>query len=286
MFDDDTPSRSPNPADESQSLEHESDSTQPGESNEPSNDAGQQPGETDLLAAVRRAAGWRVSPRQLAAAMDATSGIEGEPSPERLAELIDAMRGDRSQRQSRHAELWRALGAELAVRGQPSDPAAQRAFIGEARARAGHWAGDGLLLRIALQVAASGVTDEPEAEPFEPIEPRQVALVARGLRRRFGRRLDQLDLRDDDGPFADALMETVEQVRERLNEPAEEGQGQGQEQEHSTRREPGRTAGPGGRHDRSRFRPRSGADRFRGPRKRTHRRAKPAGVSRKPRKKR
>jgi len=241
-------------------------------------DRSDEPEEAELLAAVRKAAGWRVSPRQLEAAQAAASSLEDGSSPERLAELVEAMRGDRSRRQSRHAELWRALGAELAVRGQPSDPASQRAFIGEARARAGRWAGDALLLRISLELAATDSDRQTGNDPTEPLEPRQVALVARWLRRRFGHRLGQLDMDNEAGPFADALNAGKASMRERLEERGDAVDDQ-PAPGNSRHRE------AGGSRERPGFRPR-GAARFQGPRKRTHRRAKPAGVSRKPRKKR
>ncbi|MDI3341263.1 MAG: hypothetical protein QJR03_12110 [Sphaerobacter sp.] len=128
-----------------------------------------------FLDAVRRAAGWRVSPREVAAALAAIESAGQEPTPERVARIAAATRGERSQRQRRHPDLWRRLGAQLALHGQPSDPEAQRAFIGRVRAIAGIRS-DALALRVALAVADHG----------GPLDARSVGEITRWLLRRVG----------------------------------------------------------------------------------------------------
>jgi len=128
------------------------------------------PSSRAFLDAVRRAAGWRVSPREVAAAVEAIETSGGTPTPERVARVAAASRGERSQRQRRHADLWRLLGAQLAVHGKPSDPEAQRAFVGRARAAAGEGS-DALILRVALEVAANQ----------GPLDPRSVGEITRWL---------------------------------------------------------------------------------------------------------
>lgn len=128
----------------------------------------------EFLEAVRRAAGFRVSPRQLEAALEALASAGEEATPERAAELVVAARGERSRRQRRHADLWRVLGAQLAVRGAPGVPEAQREFIARARAVAGRPdLTDELVLRVAVEIAGM------EA----PLEPRLVGEVVRWLMR-------------------------------------------------------------------------------------------------------
>lgn len=133
-------------------------------------------GQRPFLAAVRRAAGWRVSPRQLAAALEAIAESDEEATPERVAEVASAARGEPSARQRRHGELWRTLGAQLIVQGHPGDPAAQLAFVGAARSAARRNVSDLLLITTAIELAAEG----------RRIDPPLVGSVARILRARLG----------------------------------------------------------------------------------------------------
>jgi hypothetical protein len=109
-----------------------------------------------FVADVRRAAGFRASPREVAAAVEQLAQAQAPITPQRVATTIAASRGGRSQRQQRHASEWRALGAALSVRGLDGSPAAQRDLIGVARAIAGPRASDVLLLGVALGVAEHG----------------------------------------------------------------------------------------------------------------------------------
>lgn len=130
----------------------------------------------EFLQAVRSAAGWRVSPRQVATALEALDETGDDLTPARVAEVASASRGDRSQRQRRHADLWRALGAQLVVRERSGDPEAQRAFVREAREAAGRSPSDALILQIALEVAASG----------DALDPELVGALSRWIRRNQG----------------------------------------------------------------------------------------------------
>lgn len=133
-------------------------------------------GDRPFLAAVRRAAGWRVSPRQLAAALEAIADSAEEATPARVAEVASAARGEPSARQRRHGDLWRTLGAQLIVQGRPGDPAAQSAFIGAARTAARRNVSDLLLINVALELATEG----------RPLDPALVGSVARIVRARLG----------------------------------------------------------------------------------------------------
>jgi hypothetical protein len=106
----------------------------------------------EYLKAVRRAAGFRVSPRQVAAALEALPDDE-EPAPMDVAAIISASKGDVSQRQRRHGDYWLVLGARLTVQGDDGSPAGQRAFIGAARAAARRNVSDLLLLQVAAGIA-------------------------------------------------------------------------------------------------------------------------------------
>ena len=162
-----------------------------------------------FLEAVRRVAGFRVSPREAAAAAEAVTAAGETPSPERVAGVVAAGRGERSQRQRRHADLWRALGAQLAVRGQPADPDAQRAFVGAARAAARRDVNDALVLRVAVEVAAA------EA----PLTPRLVGAVTRRVVSRGGRRLDEDDLAEVTREAIPAVLEALAQAEPDEEEP-------------------------------------------------------------------
>jgi hypothetical protein len=106
-----------------------------------------------FLRQVRQAAGWRVAPRHVDAALQALAEIGEEPTPTRVAELANEFHGDRSQRQRRNPDLWRLLGAQLTARGKRGDPNAQQAFIGRARAECRRPANDALLLTVATSLA-------------------------------------------------------------------------------------------------------------------------------------
>lgn len=115
-----------------------------------------------LLQAVRATAGWRVAPRQLEVAEQALSEAGEEPSVDRLAEVVTAIRGERSQRQRRNADLWRLLGAQLAVRGKYSGPEAQQRFIGRANAVASTSVPDSDLLLVATALGSANHPQTPE----------------------------------------------------------------------------------------------------------------------------
>ncbi|HMM43019.1 MAG TPA: hypothetical protein PKA95_14055 [Thermomicrobiales bacterium] len=104
----------------------------------------------DFVAAVRQAAGYRANPREIAVALARLHQAGREVSPDAVAGLLTATRGERSQRQQRHADDWRALGATMSLKGLDGSPEGQRALIGAARAVAGPRATDALLLQIAL----------------------------------------------------------------------------------------------------------------------------------------
>lgn len=169
---------------------------------EAAGDAADDQSERAFLDAVRRAAGWRVSPRQVAAAIEAIETVGDEPTPERVARVVAAGRGERSQRQRRHADLWRLLGAQLAVHGQPSDPEAQRDFVGRARAVAGEGS-DALVMRVALAVAANQ----------GPMNPRSVGEITRWLLTHEGETLS-------DEVIAARVPEAIEALERDRAEPS------------------------------------------------------------------
>ena len=110
----------------------------------------------EFVTQIRNAAGYRVSPRQIATAI-AELERAGQPvDADAVTQLVQGFRGVAAERQRRHADAWRALGAALALRDLDGSPNGQRAFIGAARHVAGHAATDLLLLTVALAIAASG----------------------------------------------------------------------------------------------------------------------------------
>jgi hypothetical protein len=129
------------------------------------------PGTPEFLRAVRRAAGWRVSPRHLEPVLEALQHTGTPVTVERVAELVSAIHGDRSARQRRHPELWRLMGAYLALQGKPAHPEAQRAFIGRCRRLIGAQVSDFLLLAVAAEAGAAG----------KPLEARLIARAVRWL---------------------------------------------------------------------------------------------------------
>jgi hypothetical protein len=119
-----------------------------------------------LLKSVRSAAGWRVSPRHLDVALQALIEVGEEFDVERITGIVNALHGDRSQRQRRNPDLWRLLGAQLAVRGKYGGPDAQQRFIGRAKALAGDGINDTdlLLVATALGSANHALTSEITAD--------------------------------------------------------------------------------------------------------------------------
>jgi hypothetical protein len=115
-----------------------------------------------MLAEVRRIAGWRVSPRHLDVAMIALDEIGEEPTTTRIAEVVTAFHGEGSKRQKRNSDLWRLLGAQLAVRGKPGDPEAQLAFVGRAKALADENVSDSDLLLVATALGGANHPLTPE----------------------------------------------------------------------------------------------------------------------------
>jgi hypothetical protein len=115
-----------------------------------------------ILADVRKAAGWRVSPRHLDVAMVALDEVGEDPTTERIAAIVTAFHGEGSKRQKRNADLWRMLGAQLAVRGKPAAPDAQLAFIGRAKALSEEDASDSDLLLVATALGSANHPLTPE----------------------------------------------------------------------------------------------------------------------------
>jgi hypothetical protein len=115
-----------------------------------------------MLVDVRKAAGWRVSPRHIDVAMIALDEIGEEPTVSRIAEIVTAFHGDGSKRQKRNADLWRLLGAQLVARGKNGDPDAQLAFIGRAKALADENVSDSDLLLVATALAGANHPLTPE----------------------------------------------------------------------------------------------------------------------------
>jgi hypothetical protein len=126
------------------------------------------PASAEFVREVRRAAGWRVAPRHIDAAVQALNEIGEAPTAERVAEIATELHGGRSQRQRRNADLWRLLGAQLTARGKPGDPDAQQAFIGRARAECQVAVSDAMLLTIATSLANAN-------HPLTPVMTGQVA---------------------------------------------------------------------------------------------------------------
>lgn len=158
-------------------------------------------GPQEFLESVRRAAGWRVSPRQLEAAVEALVDAGQEPTVKRVAEVVTSTAGQRSQRQRRHPELWRLFGAQLAAQGKPATPEAQRDFIREARSVAGKNVNDRILLLVAIQVAVNE----------NPLEARLVGEVSRWLLRSHGEPLSEAIVEAVPGAIV-AVLEAREQA--------------------------------------------------------------------------
>ncbi|GBD21006.1 hypothetical protein HRbin28_01455 [bacterium HR28] len=130
-----------------------------------------------FLQAVRKAAGFRVSPRQIAPVMEALERRHRPITPETVAELVVAIeQGERSARQRRNADLWRLVGAYLALEGKPAHPEAQRALLGRVRRILGERQPDRVLLEVAAALGAAG----------HPLEARTIADAVRWLESRLG----------------------------------------------------------------------------------------------------
>ncbi len=145
-----------------------------------------------FIADVRDVAGFRVAPREVVVAVEQMVGSHETVNVDTVAEMVSTLRGGRSTRQQRHADSWRTLGAQLAMRGQDGSPEGQRAFIGIAHAIAGPKSTDALLLQIALTLAGKGQRLDAEtvgkvgkrlAVSAADIDPEQMTgLVERELR--------------------------------------------------------------------------------------------------------
>jgi len=125
----------------------------------------------EFVSAVREAAGFRASPRQITAALEGLHDSGQTISVESVAELVKAARGERSQRQRRHAPDWQALGMAMTLQGMDGSPEGQRHFISIARQVAGPRASDSLLLRTGLVLASEDIT----------LDPNTVGLIAKRL---------------------------------------------------------------------------------------------------------
>lgn len=131
----------------------------------------------EFLQAVRRAAGFRVAPRQVAPVLAALESRDQPITPENVARIVTLIeQGERSARQRRNAELWRQLGAYLALEEKPAHPEAQRALIGRVRRILGERQPDRVLLEVAVALGAAGY----------PIEARTIADTIRWLESRLG----------------------------------------------------------------------------------------------------
>ena len=131
----------------------------------------------EFLQAVRRLAGFRVAPRQIAPVLAALESRGQPTTPEHVARIVTAIgQGERSTRQRRNADLWRQLGAYLAMEGKPAHPEAQRALIGRVRRILGERQPDRVLLAVAVALGAAGY----------PIEARTIADAIRWLESHVG----------------------------------------------------------------------------------------------------
>lgn len=146
-----------------------------------------------LLTAVRKQAGWRVAPRHLDVALQALGETGEEYTVPRIAEVVNAFQGERSQRQRKNADLWRLLGAQLAVRGKFSGPDAQQKFIGRAKALAAEGISDGDLLIVATALGSAN----------HPLTPDITAEVTTWL-------IEQLGDDFDENALGDRLDQAVE----------------------------------------------------------------------------
>lgn len=108
----------------------------------------------EFVTAVRQAAEYRANPREIAVALTQLRQAGRDIDAEQVATLLAATRGERSQRQQRHADDWRALGATMSLKGLDGSPEGQRALIGAARVVAGPRATDALLLQVALALGS------------------------------------------------------------------------------------------------------------------------------------
>ncbi len=130
-----------------------------------------------FLQAVRKAAGFRVSPRQIAPVIEVLERRHRPITPETVAEIVVAIeQGERSARQRRNADLWRLLGAYLALEGKPAHPEAQRALLGRVRRILGKRLSDRTLLEVAAALGAAG----------QPLDARRIADVVSWLESRLG----------------------------------------------------------------------------------------------------
>jgi hypothetical protein len=102
---------------------------------------------------VRDAAGYRVNPRNIATAVSQITRAGQEVTPQAVADIANAIRGEHSQRQQRNSGDWRVLGTALTLQGKDGTPQGQRAFISESRLSAGPRATDALLLHVAIAIA-------------------------------------------------------------------------------------------------------------------------------------
>ncbi len=149
-----------------------------------------------FLQAVRRAAGCRASPRQVMPVIAALEQRHRPVTPEEVARILKTIeQGVRSARQYRNADLWREMGAYLALEGKPAHPEAQRELIGRVRRILGERHSDRVLLRVAVALGAAG----------HPIEARTIADAIRWLESRLGPELAA----DTIEPYLDQAIDAV-----------------------------------------------------------------------------
>lgn len=159
-----------------------------------------------FVAEVRKAAGFRVSPRQISPILEALRQRGCPINPAAVAELVKVGEaGDASARQRRNAYFWRLLGAYLALDGKPAHREAQRAFIGRVRRLVQQHYPDRVLLEIAVAIGAAGF----------PLEASTVASAVRWLQEQLGSDLQARDLAPflDEAAKAAALSEQEKEKR-------------------------------------------------------------------------
>ncbi|MCX7622495.1 MAG: hypothetical protein N2Z82_01880 [Thermomicrobium sp.] len=160
-----------------------------------------------FLQAVRKAAGFRVSPRQAEPVVAALRRRQ-PVTPEIVARIVAAIeQRERSARQRRNADLWRQLGTFLVLEGKPAHLEAQRALIGRVRRILGERHPDRVLLEVAVALGAAGY----------PLEARTIADAVRWLESRLGHELTAEAVE----PYLDQAVEAVATLaRSRKRPPA------------------------------------------------------------------
>lgn len=159
-----------------------------------------------FVAEVRKAAGFRISPRAVSPILEALRRRGRPINPAAVAELVKVVEaGDASARQRRNAYFWRLLGAYLALEGKPAHREAQRAFIGRVRRLVQQQYPDRVLLEIAVAIGAAGF----------PLGASTVASAVRWLQEQLGSDLQARDL----APFLDEAAKAALSEHEKKKRP-------------------------------------------------------------------